>query len=392
VVDHYEILGIHKEASSAEIRAAYKRLAMQYHPDRNPGNLQAEEMFKKINEAYHTLSDPLKKAKYDGQSSYVYFEFSDEYLHELNKRRYSQWQRAQQGRYRLDKEYFRIQGLAFLVFIVIAGFCFSIIHTANYFIEQKHVQRWRANSQSLKQVNALFISGQFDDAFNLIQELKLKDPMEFRFSFAHDSLVTELRIIAEKKYMEKDFSSAVAHYLVLKNYENPLRFETLRRISLCQYYLGNFKESIQALKHLHNQQPDDLGLIYQIGMINLEKLDNAEEALHYFNLGKKLFKENLSAIYGEAFMLVMNPEDAPDIYFEIFRARAHTNMTLRNYSEVVKDCTWAVYLRPGQSEPYKLRALANIHVGEPAEVCQDLQKAKKFGSGEVDLLIKRYCR
>ena len=65
MTNYYEILGIDVNAASGQIRAAYKRLAMEHHPDRNPGNVQAEEVFKLVNEAYHTLSDPLKKSRYD---------------------------------------------------------------------------------------------------------------------------------------------------------------------------------------------------------------------------------------------------------------------------------------------------------------------------------------
>ena len=63
----YQILGIDHSASSAQIRAAYKKKAMLYHPDHNPGSREAEEMFKAVNEAYHVLADPLKKARYDSQ-------------------------------------------------------------------------------------------------------------------------------------------------------------------------------------------------------------------------------------------------------------------------------------------------------------------------------------
>jgi curved DNA-binding protein CbpA len=67
VENFYEILGIPRSADLTTIKAAYKRLAKKWHPDRNPQNPDAEEMFKRINEAYHTLSDPLKKLNYDSQ-------------------------------------------------------------------------------------------------------------------------------------------------------------------------------------------------------------------------------------------------------------------------------------------------------------------------------------
>jgi len=63
--DFYEILGITKSADASEIKKAYRKKAIEFHPDKNPGNKEAEENFKKAAEAYEILSDPQKKAKYD---------------------------------------------------------------------------------------------------------------------------------------------------------------------------------------------------------------------------------------------------------------------------------------------------------------------------------------
>ena len=63
--DYYEILGVSKDAKVEEIKKAYRKVALKHHPDRNPGNKEAEEKFKEAAEAYEILSDSEKRAKYD---------------------------------------------------------------------------------------------------------------------------------------------------------------------------------------------------------------------------------------------------------------------------------------------------------------------------------------
>ncbi|MCD6355870.1 MAG: DnaJ domain-containing protein, partial [Anaerolineaceae bacterium] len=88
--DYYKILGVNKNAKKAEIKNAYRKLAKKYHPDNNPGNKQAEEKFKEINEANDVLSNAEKKARYDQISN-----------------SYSSWQRAggKPGSFRWENYY-----------------------------------------------------------------------------------------------------------------------------------------------------------------------------------------------------------------------------------------------------------------------------------------------
>jgi len=63
--DYYEVLGVQRSASEAEMKASYRKLAMKWHPDRNPGDKDCEAHFKEINEAYDVLKDEQKRAAYD---------------------------------------------------------------------------------------------------------------------------------------------------------------------------------------------------------------------------------------------------------------------------------------------------------------------------------------
>ena len=63
--DYYELLGVSRDASANDLKKAYRKLAVQYHPDKNPGDKKAEEKFKQISEAYDVLKDSEKRQRYD---------------------------------------------------------------------------------------------------------------------------------------------------------------------------------------------------------------------------------------------------------------------------------------------------------------------------------------
>ena len=117
--DCYEVLGVTKDAGEREIKKAYKKLAMKYHPDRNQGDKQAEDKFKEVKEAYDILSDQNKRAAYDqfghdgvdpgrgGHGGYGadfgdIFAMSLRYLAVTSRRRSTAAQRGSDLRYNLE--------------------------------------------------------------------------------------------------------------------------------------------------------------------------------------------------------------------------------------------------------------------------------------------------
>jgi hypothetical protein len=394
MADYYQLLGLDRTADSTQIRAAYKKLAFTYHPDLHPGDAQAEEMFKAINEAYHTLSDPLKKSRYDARlnSFHSYADTTDNYWREVQRQRYARWKATQTAsRYTFDKEYFRVQGLAFLTFLVIAGFCFGIIHTINYFHEKKQAELDQQNSLKIVEVFSLFNSGKADQAFSLINQLREEQPVEYRFYAARDSLLNFIRFRADEEFQTDNYSASLHYLRILEKQEMPVRMETLRKRAICEYRVGDFAQALQALKHIYGQQPWNLEVLFEIATINQENLKDDQEALKYFTLGKDLFKKNQTSIYGRAFELVMDPKDAPEIYYHLFIGRAKANLSLNNFAEAETDCNWATFLRPMQGEGFKLRVLAKVNQRNYRGVCADLAKAIELGATGTAELKKKYC-
>lgn len=69
--NHYSILGLHQSATLSDIKAAYRKLALKYHPDRNQGNSKYEDIFKRITSSYEVLSDPERRRQYDSQRDFI---------------------------------------------------------------------------------------------------------------------------------------------------------------------------------------------------------------------------------------------------------------------------------------------------------------------------------
>lgn len=397
--DYYQILGLPQTATATQIRAAFKRLAMQYHPDRNPNNPMAEEIFKRINEAYHTLSDPSKKARYDSRfytyETHASSQAAEAYAREMRRRQY-QTRRQQASRtektYSISGSYFKVQGLAFLVFLVLSGISFGIIHLASFLFDRYEARIHHENVLKARQATQLFGAGKIDEAINQVALLYQAEPMEFIFRDTRDSLVQELGRRAEFNLTNHRYDQALYYLQFYKKYEERGQFETLEKIYSCQFNLGQYTDALQSLKQLHSERPWSLELIYRIAVLDLNHLNNMPEAMFYLDLGEKAFRNNMTDIYGEAFMVMLDPKDLPDRYFEIFILKAETEIKLNNFNEAEPDLELAIYLRPNRPEGYASRAKLHGALKRYRSACADLRKAKSLGATGIDELQTQYCR
>lgn len=386
---YYATLGIDSHANATAVRAAYKRLAMAYHPDHNPGNPEAEELFKQINEAYQTLSDPVKRARYDALLFPQYqipITLDYEYYRPARRR-----PPKAQPYYRIDGDYFRMQALSLLVFIALAGFGFVLLNSIQYLVEDRQHRRHEAETKEIQQAGTLFASGRFDDAFSAVRQLTAQSPLEYRIRAAYDSLAHALRQMADDQFEASDYHHAATLYMILARHEEPTSVETLRKIAMTQYYIGDYQQSLAAMKELHKQYPDNPQIVYSIALMNLDKIQNINEAMAYFEMGKSLHHRRIQETYGIQLTQLLNPSAVAELYFGVLQGSARCNILLSKFDDAVKDCDDAVGLRPDIGDTYRLRAEANARRRRMDTVCRDLARARRLGAKDLEALEKEFC-
>ncbi len=388
--NYYSILEVRSTASVAEIKSAYKKWAKVYHPDRNPGEAEAEEKFKSINEAYQTLTDFHKRARYDRQfkTASPSSEIRNTYQSSAPTHPY----RNPKQHYKIDKAYFRTQALTVLLFVAFAGFCFIIVQTFQYVKNQKSVDRYNDITYGLQRAKSLFTTGKVNDSFSEIDLLKEKGLLHSWIADTRDSLISELRARAELNYNAQKFSSAITDYFLLRQYEEPNGLETTLKIAQCEYALENYEEAITELKKINEEHPNDLELLYEMSLIYLNDIHNAHEALQYLSIGKALIHQSAMHKNGSSFKFSVQPEDTPEIYFEFFETRAETNIALYHFNDAIEDCDLAISLRPKNGKPYMLRATAQIGNQHFETACADLTTASRLGMMNTEEIKKKYCR
>jgi tetratricopeptide (TPR) repeat protein len=204
-------------------------------------------------------------------------------------------------------------------------------------------------------------------------------------------MIAVLSARAQAHYDNHEFAPAIYYYRLIETYETSASLAPTLKIAECQIALGNTAEAKLLLENLLHQNPTDVHIPYTLGLLFLEKENNPTMAAHYLDLAKDIFKQDFSNRFGKAFMITLKAENIADFYYDLFVARAKTNLQLQRYEEVLNDCNWGTYLRPNAAEIYRLRAMANLSLFDYKNVCADLSRAAQLNDEEAKMLSLKHC-
>lgn len=395
--DHYQILGVPRTASQESIRVAFKKLALKYHPDRNPNNRVAEEKFKEISHAYDTLSNPEKRARYDLILSYsdataYYTKKSDagyENVYKYKKRKPA----TRPYKYEFGWTYIKHQMMAFGFVFIVAILVLTFQAIYNYQVEKEKARQEAIRTSRLEAAVLNFRTGNYKASFDSIQHLIKVYPGEFDIRDSKRKLLKEIKAIAENNFNKGAYKEAASNYKVATQYEEPylVHQRLYFKLAICYEKLEEYQKAADILNRILIQDHENIKLNVELGKIYGTMLNNYTKAMEYYDRARRRVRYTLRSAYGNAYEIVINPEKLPDIYYEVYHGRSYVNQKLGNYEEAIKDSNWAIFFRRNSKDDYLIRGNLYHDLGENRNACEDWVTARNLGSEEAEKALKAFC-
>lgn len=412
--NHYTTLGIPELASPEEAKVAFKRLAVEYHPDKNPNNPLAEELFKQINEAYQVLSNPVRKQQYDVTLRFIY-----SYSYYVNQRPKEAEHNFQHYHTVSQKDPKNINLYSTLFSFACVAYMFLLVNSIYDFVSGVYYYQALQNIEMKnydKAIEKLGYSISYDHSFSTAYYLRAKLYSE-HFGFTDGALedytkAIEKALVQQSVFYLKrgiayshvnqkqgaitDFSTA----LNLSQYEQKTAYE------IADEYYNRLKEYELAIEIYTTliQQDSTKSIYYEQRAFAYSNLKNDNLAQQDFEkiiqksdnptqkrteIVTKLeneVKNYILALRNNFILINENPTES-NFHF----TRSNLFFKLNNTEKGMENLDLAILYNEGNKELYMKRAGLLLDLQQPIKACQDWTKARKLGNTLKNTTLDFFC-
>lgn len=408
---HYETLGVPENAPAGRIKEAYKRLAIRYHPDKNPNNPSAEEVFKQINGAYQILSDPYKRSLYDSRLESM----------RTAPETYQQAQAEAEARYRAYAYRYqygvdpypieqRIRDNFWGVIITFA--IFTVIFIIAGIMKYQNIR--------MKEAELARKAEQRDFYFGRISSLLANDSLLEAYQIINFDLKPEINNSKKLSEDDKDYLNRIMY-----EYEHYFQ-NRLRKVAADAFEEKNYPKSIQLYQlAIELDEVDSTLAAFQVmkAYMQIGEYDNAKKYLNmwdtlsgekvsywhfmakiaekkgesdlivadYFDKAAKASADYYAIYYGKAYQTFLNPDMIPESHYQM--SLDHTNFLIKQRELTKADnlSKWLLNIRPQYAPPFLVKGQILRLQGRLGQACRYWQVAQKLGSKEATDHLNRYC-
>ncbi len=424
-VTFYKILELKDFASVPEVKKAFKRLSLKYHPDRNPNDKSAEEKFKQINEAYKVLSNEESKANYDARLNSLTTAFVDYYTQqtrnyknyqEEQKRRAEILRKAEKERFENAKFNIQVSLLCFVGFMylfILVGSTYDFVSRL-YYYKAYCLEKKNADEKAWKALNwALSYDNSYAEAHVLIAKIAVKRPyigsnVRTNLQAALDlGTPNYLRCIEMRLYTHAKDEN---YKKLLQDYENLIyltpqpeakalaildtlwatmnSYEAVGNMAdICSgampqkvepYLIGSVAYSLAGNK---KKAEDRLKAYKKFGAVNYKQLNGLMQNT-YYSKGQVA----LSILLANLLLEKPNPFRA-----QALCVRAHANSQDNNHEAALTDYDTVIKENPSTDSLYYFRAVSYLTLGKADSACLDWNRALARGYKGRNATLEFFC-
>lgn len=412
--NHYTTLGIPELASQEEAKVAFKRLAVEFHPDKNPNNPVAEELFKQINEAYQVLSNPVMKERYD-----ITLRFAYSYSYYVNQRPKEAHQNFQRYHTAQPKDSKNTNLYSTLISIAFVAYMFLIVNSVHDFLSRIYYYQALQNIESqnyTEAIDELSYAIAYDNSFSTAYYLRAKLYSE-HFGFPNGALKDYTQAIENSLIQESDFylERGIAYSQVNEKEGAIIDFGTALDLSkyeqktaqeIADEYYNRLKEYELAIEIYTTliRQDSTKPIYYEQRALAYSNLQNDKLAQKDFEkiiqesdnptqkraeIVEKLeneVKNYVLALKNNFILIDENPTES-DFYF----TRSNLFFKLNKDEKGMNNLDLAILYNEGNKELYMKRAEILLNLQQPTKACKDWKKAKELGNMTKHTTLDFFC-
>lgn len=401
LVNYYHILGLSRTATQVEVKTAYRKLALRYHPDKNGGSSYAEERFKQISEAYRVLSDPRRKARHDWALEYESFQQTQPqapwgYAPAGNPEPARPAPRAQRrrpaqptfnSRYNIITTAWAF-GIFFVIAMLVVGFSLWNSHR----MEQQEAERVREMQEVYLKAEKQYGQGNYKFALELLQNIRSYTPVSQKATQLQSYILHSLEEEGLQDYSRGDYAAAIEHLQLLTDHLTEYRPVVFAYLISSYEVMQNYEGAIHAYKSVIEAEPRTIEARNRLAMIYAEHYKDFDTALRYYKQASELVTDQYETEYGKAYALTVNPARTPDSHYQLHCGLAKVYITQGMLQQAESALKWAVFLRPEEPVAYYLMGIKHREARDMAAACRAWKAASGMGYDQADTFLAEYCR
>ncbi|WP_420577414.1 J domain-containing protein [Ekhidna sp.] len=381
MTNYYHVLGLSENASPAEIKAAFKRLAVKYHPDKHPGRPEMEEKFKEINVAHQILSDEYEKARFDLKLKYQQFSQSQARPYSYQPPSSTAWKNQARRRYASGRVDYRQNAIAtayaFGITFLIALLVMTGVWIKQSYDDHQLEKRLAERRSTYLEAKEFFEAGEYKKAFEIMTSLKFFRTEERDMKIFKSTMLDQIVEKGDRAYHSENYVKAITLYELVQEFAPDLPFYELKQ-KLAESYRQNDQPdmAIEILEEFLVSEYETIGSLVKIAEIERDEKNDLNEALDRLIIAHRLAIKRYKRFYGDGYALVINEKYLPKSHFYLYTNLADMYFRLEDYEMAIKAADWNKYVWPDSAISYVTSAQAYEAMGNRTQACIEISGAR----------------